>query len=147
MFEVDWRTKTILEAGVETGQQRVLGRTDAAGLLAPGIEAGKVYVNMNATTGTTEMATRQELLHQAEWLVTAEGEIDGNHYAHVLKPHGTVTVKGVGEAHCGIYYVTHVTHTFSPRGYTQFFRAKRNALMPSGVEDFAGPTPGVNRFL
>jgi len=151
MFDVDWRTKTILDASADTGQQRVLGRTAAAGLFAPGqgnIAAGKVYVNLHAATGTAEMATLcQELVHQAEWLVTAEGEIDGNHYAHVLKPHGTVTIKGVGEAHSGLYYVTHVTHTWSPHGYTQFFRAKRNALMPSGEEDFAGTAPGVNGFL
>ena len=68
---------------------------------------------MNTTTGTAEMDTLcQELYHQAEWFINAEGEIDGNHYAHVLKPHGTVTIKGIGEAYSGVYYVTHVTHTF-----------------------------------
>jgi hypothetical protein len=43
----------------------------------------------------------------------------------------------VGETYSGIYYVTHVTHSFTSSGYTQFFRAKRNALMPTGTEKFA----------
>jgi phage protein D len=149
MFEVDWLTKTVLQESAETGQQRVLGSTAATGLLAAGgVAAGKVYINTNAATGKTEMARLcQESVHQAEWLVTAEGEIDGNQYAHVLKPHGTVTIKGVGETHSGIYYVTHVTHTFGPRGYTQFFRAQRNALRPTGVEDFAGTVSKPNPYL
>jgi hypothetical protein len=103
---------------------------------------------MNTTTGKTEMDTLcQELYHQAEWFISAEGEIDGNHYAHVLKPHGTVTIKGIGEAYSGVYYVTHVTHTFRTKGYTQFFRAKRNALRPTGAEDFAGTVTKPNPYL
>jgi hypothetical protein len=31
-----------------------------------------------------------------------------------------------------------VTHRFTPDGYTQHFRVKRNALMPTGDEDFGG---------
>ena len=89
----------------------------------------------------------QELYHQAEWFLNAEGEIDGNHYAHVLKPHRTVTIKGIGEAYSGVYYVTHVTHTFRPTGYTQFFRAKRNALMPTGAENFTRFAPKPNPYL
>ena len=133
MFEVDWQTKTVLQESAEIGEQALLGSIDATELPAPKIEPGKVFVNLNAATGRTEMDRLcQELVHQAEWLVTAEGEVDGNQYAHVLKPHGTVTIKGIGETYSGIYYVTHVTHTFGPRGYTQSFRAKRNALMPTG---------------
>ena len=41
-------------------------------------------------------------------------------------------IKGVGATYSGVYYVTHVTHTFTPNGYTQTFRAKRNALRPTG---------------
>jgi hypothetical protein len=55
----------------------------------------------------------------------------------VLRPRRPVTIKGVGETHSGVYYVTHVTHTFTRDGYTQFFRVKRNGLMPTGTEDFS----------
>ena len=86
---------------------------------------------MHTATGLPEMAALcQALFHEGEWFVTAEGEIAANQYGHVLKPSGTVTLKGVGKTYSGVYYVTHVTHSFSPSGYTQFFRAKRNALMP-----------------
>jgi hypothetical protein len=107
-----------------------------------------VYVRMNAATGDAEMnALCQEVFHQSEWFVTAEGEIDGRRYHHVLKPHGTVTIKGVGAAYSGVYYVTHVTHTFTPKGYAQHFRAKRNAIRPTGLEDFAGTAARVNQSL
>ena len=89
----------------------------------------------------------QGLFHEAEWFVTAEGEIAGNQYGHVLKPRGTVTIKGVGETYSGIYYVTHVTHTFTSSGYTQSFRAKRNALMPTGTENFAASSARLGGLL
>ena len=58
----------------------------------------------------------------------------------MLRPRRPVTIDGVGEAYKGVYYVTHVTHTFYGKSYTQSFRAKRNALMPTGREDFSAPS-------
>jgi phage protein D len=149
MMQVDRLNKLILPpVAVTSSRQQVLGRIAAPGILAQGVAPGQVYVSMNPTTGITEMATLcHELYHQAEWFLSVEGEIDGNHYAHVLKPHGTVTIKGIGEAYSGVYYVTHVTHTFRAQGYTQFFRAKRNALMPAGTEDFTGTASKPNPYL
>ena len=49
-----------------------------------------------------------------------------------------MSIKGVGETYSGLWYVTHVTHVFTPNGYTQQFPVKRNALMLTGAEDFAG---------
>jgi phage protein D len=136
MFQVDRTNKKLLEATASAGRQKALGAV-RAGVLPPGIRSGRVYASMNAATGHTEMdALCQELFDQAEWFVAAEGEIDARRYNHVLKPHGTVTIKGVGATYSGVYYVTHVTHTFTPKGYTQFFRAKRNALRSTGLENF-----------
>jgi hypothetical protein len=148
MFQVDRANKEILEEPASVGRQKALGAIRAGSAVPPGITPGRVYVSMNATTSAVEMGTLcQELFHQAEWFVTAEGEIDGKRYNHVLKPHGTVTIKGVGATYSGVYYVTHVTHTFTPKGYTQFFRAKRNALMLTGAEDFTGTGSKPNPFL
>jgi len=148
MMQVDRINKSILTASVTSSTQTVLGRTAAPGLLTPGVAPGQVYVSMSPTTGQAEMDTLcQELYHQAEWFISAEGEIDGNHYAYVLKPHGTVTIKGIGEAYSGVYDVTHVTHIFRPSGYTQVFRAKRNALMPDGTEKFTGLVSKPNPYL
>ena len=57
-----------------------------------------------------------------------------------------MTIKGIGETYSGIYYVTHVTHSFTAEGYTQYFRVKRNALMPTGAEDFSGGPAGLWAF-
>jgi phage protein D len=136
---VDQTSQGVLEVAVTTSQQPALGAIRS--FLPPDIAQGEMYISMNVTTGYPEMAALcQGLFHEAEWFVTAEGEIAGNQYGHVLKPRGTVTIKGVGETYSGLYYVTHVTHTFTSSGYTQFFRAKRNALMPTGRENFAVPS-------
>jgi phage protein D len=146
MFQVDRLSKGVLDTTVTTSQQPALGAT--RNFLPPGMAQGQMYLSMNVTTGRPEMAALcQGLFHEAEWFVTAEGEIAGNQYGHVLKPRGTVTIKGVGETYSGMYYVTHVTHTFTNSGYTQFFRAKRNALMPTGRENFAASSARLGGVL
>lgn len=148
MFQIDRTSKEILDATVESSQQPALGEVDAAGLLAAGMNPGKVYMAANTTTGNPEMtALCQGFLHAGEWFLTAEGEIAANRYGHVLKPRGTVTIKGVGETYSGVYYVTHVTHSFTGVGYTQLFRAKRNALKPSGTEDFSASSGSLSGLL
>lgn len=148
MCQVGRTTKETLQETATSGQQKVLGAVNGTGLLAPGIAARRVNVSMNAAVGYSEMRVFcQELFHQAEWFVTAMGEIDGQRYSHVLKPHGTVVIKGVGATYSGIYYVTHVTHTFTAKGYTQTFRAKRNALRPTGQEEFDRTVRRAERVL
>lgn len=147
MTQVDRATKEVLDATVEASQLTPLGETDATGILGAGISQGKVHIGMNVTTGSSEMtALCQGLYHQGEWFVTGEGEVNANQYAHVLKPRGTVTVKGIGETYSGIYYVTQVTHRITTEGYTQNFKVKRNAIRPSGAEDFAGADGGLLGF-
>jgi phage protein D len=147
MFQMDRTNKEELGETAEESQQKALGAIRAADVLPPGIAAGRVYVNMSAAIGTKEMNTLcQALFHEAEWFVTAEGEIDGKRYNQVLKPHAPVTIKGVGATYSGVYYVTHVTHSFTPKGYTQFFRVKRNALMPTGTEDFSATATKPNPY-
>ena len=138
MFQVDRMNKETVDVAVEAGRQTALGSTDSSDLLAAGLNAAQIYIGMNAATGNLEMeALCLGLYHQGEWFVTGEGEISGNLYAHVLKPRRTVTIKGIGETHSGVYYVTHVTHSFTSEGYTQLYRVKRNAIMPTGSEDFS----------
>jgi hypothetical protein len=54
----------------------------------------------------------------------------------VLKRGQTVTIKGIGEMHSGVYYVSQVTHLFIDKGYIQHFKAKRNGLLLTGRENF-----------
>ncbi len=139
MFQIDRTEKEVLEVAVDSSQQKTLGDTDASGILPAGVDPGQIYISRNIVTGSPEMeALCQGLFHEAEWFVTGQGEIAANQYEHVLKPRGTVTIKGVAETYSGIYYVNHVTHVFTPEGYTQRFQVKRNGLKPTGAEDFSG---------
>ena len=90
-----------------------------------------------STTGSAEMAALcQGLYDQGEWFVTGEGEVAANQYGTVLTPRATVTIKGIGETHSGVYYVT-TSPTCSPPTATPSVQVKRNALMPTGNEKFA----------
>ena len=138
MWQIDRMDKTVQGLRVAAGQQPTLGKTAATGLLLPAIAPSLAVLGQTVTTGMPEMtALCQGLYHQAEWFVTGEGEVNANRYGHVLRPRQTVTIKGIGASYSGIYYLVHVTHRFTQDGYTQYFRVKRNALLPQGVEDFA----------
>jgi phage protein D len=137
MFQLDRADKSVLDVTAETSRQSALGRTKAAGLLAAGMNPALVVVGGVVATGQPEMtALCQGLYEQGAWFVTGEGEVAANDYGHVLKARQTVTIKGIGETYSGIYYITHVTHSFTPKGYTQHFRVKRNGLLPTGAENF-----------
>jgi Phage tail baseplate hub (GPD) len=138
MFQLDRTDKTVLDSSSTPGTQQGLGANGADSYLGSDVPAGVVIIGNVATTGGTEMdALTQGLFNEGEWFVTGEGEVSANEYGNILKPRSTVTIKGIGETHSGIYYVTHVNHVFTSDGYTQKFRVKRNALQPTGDEDFS----------
>jgi phage protein D len=138
MSQIDRADKSILDVSATSSQQTALGSKDSVGILGSGINPAQVFLDMNVATGNPEMtALCQGIYHRAEWFLTGDGEIAGNQYGYVLKPRGTVTIKGIGETYNGVYYVSHVTHSFTSSGYSQFFRVKRNAIMPTGSEDFS----------
>ncbi len=138
MFDVDRLAKEILTAEATTSERDALGELDAAALLPGDVDPARVYVAKNATTGQAEMtALCQGLFQEAAWFVSAEGEIRSAAYGHVLRPRRLVTIKGVGETYSGAYFVGCVRHAFSRGGYTQHFRARRDALLPRGDEPFS----------
>lgn len=137
MCQLDHASGDVLNATAKQGRQPSLGAKPAGGYLRAGMEPGLVRIGRTVTTGNAEMSALCEgLFDQGAWFVTGQGEVAANEYGHILKPRSTVTIKGIGEAHSGVYYVTHVTHRFALDGYTQGFRVKRNALMPNGKEVF-----------
>ncbi len=139
MFQLDRVEKEVLSSAAEASLQTAFGGSTAVDLLPAGFDPGQAFVSMTATTGLEEMeALCQGLFHRVEWLVTGEGVVAGNRYGSVLRPRKPVTIKGVGETHSGVYYVTHVTHTITANGYSQYFKVKRNGLLPTGGEDFGG---------
>ena len=143
MSGVDHVTGEVLATSAQSAGDTGLGAKPADAYLAPGMPAGAVQIGQTVTTGVAEMSDLcQGLRDHGEWFVTGEGEVAASQYGGILIPRGTVTIKGIGEMHSGVYYVTHVTHTFTMAGYTQTFRVKRNALMPTGAEDFSAGSVG-----
>jgi len=137
MWQIDHMSGEVLEAGVEATEQPVLGASLSSSFLGDGQPVAQVVVAQTVATGVPEMvALCQGLFDRGQWFVTAEGDIAANDYGTVLKPRATLTLKGIGETHSGVYYVTHVTHHFMNDGYQQHFKAKRNALLPTGEESF-----------
>lgn len=148
MVQIDRTSKDVLRSDTTSSAQRALGAAAPASLLGPGMTPGQVFVSRTAAASLPEMsALGQSLFHRGEWFVTGSGEIAGNTYGHVLRPRATVTIKGLGETHSGIYYVGHVTHRFSQDGYVQAFDVKRNGLRPTGDEDFGGAGAGLGGLL
>lgn len=138
MVQIDRLTKQVQEVAIDASQKPALGQKVPARLVPPGVPAGLAVVTGAVATGIPEMtALCRELYDRGAWFVTGEGEIAANDYGHVLKVRRTVTLKGIGQSHSGVYYVSHVTHTFNTDGYTQFFKVKRNALMATGKENFS----------
>lgn len=138
MFQVDRFKKEVLSAAAETAESDPLGSLDADALLTSAVEAARVFVAKNAATGAPEMdALCKGLFEEGSWFVVGEGEIDAGAYGHVLRPRGLVTIKGVGETYSGEYYVSYVRHTFTCESYTQAFRVQRDALLPTGSENFS----------
>lgn len=144
MYQIDRINGDLLEASADAASEPALGASGPAALLGPGMSPAQVVVAQTVATGSPEMTALCQGLHdRGEWFVTGEGEVMANQYGVVLKPRATVTVKGVGETHSGVYYVTHVTHRFTAEGYLQNFKVKRNALMPKGNEQFTAGDGGL----
>jgi phage protein D len=142
LYQIERNTKTIVTATVDSSDERQLGKVGA--VPARGIVQGLVVLGQTASTGAPEMVGLcTATFEQQKWFVTGRGEIAANKLGVVLRPRGTATVKGVGETYSGTYLVTHVTHAFSYDGYIQRFEVKRNALLPTGSEDFDGSGAGV----
>ncbi len=143
MFQLDRAGKEVLEAAAEPGRQAALGAEGAADLLPSGIDPARRVIAAHAATGSPEMTALCQGAHdRGEWFLSGEGEVAGNLYGHLLRPRRTVTLKGIGETYSGVYYVSHVTHAFTPGSYLQRFRVRRNALLPTGDEDFSTGSEG-----
>jgi len=143
MVQVDRVDGSVLTTLVDAATQNAFGTSVAGDSAPPNAPAGLLHVSGAVTTGDAEMsALCRGLRGVGEWFVTGQGEITANAYGSVLIPRAPVTIKGIGELCSGVYVVTHVTHRFTEDGYEQQFRVKRNALRPTGTEDFDDAASG-----
>lgn len=86
---------------------------------------------MQQPSGSTLLEAQsraQAKANENAWKISAEGELDGSMYGHVLLTHKPVEVDGMGETDSGRYYVDEVTHLFNSDGYRQNFKLLRNAI-------------------
>ncbi|MCP4147523.1 MAG: hypothetical protein GY757_07215, partial [bacterium] len=137
LSQVDVNSDKGLNSKAEDDDSPGLGKKDAQIYKAPNVPGAIIYPRHNITDSKAEMDILSKNISQRSgWFVTGEGMIAGNLYGHVLKAGKTVTIKGVNKTYSGEYYVSHVTHSFSSKGYFQAFKVKRDALMPTGMENF-----------
>jgi uncharacterized protein involved in type VI secretion and phage assembly len=137
MHQYDTIGKEVIDAAAENGEQQQLGRDGALSIAPPDGLAQRLFIRHAVTTGQPEMENLcRAVFDEAEWLVEVRGEVDSVLYCAPLRARKPVPVRGAGELFSGIYYVTSVRHVFTPDRYAQHFTARRNALAPSGEEDF-----------
>lgn len=139
MHQIDTVAKQVQDSVVEAGEQEVLGRDRAESIAAPNGLVPRLHVRQTVSVNQLEMDNFcRALFDEAEWLIEATGEVESVLYGTVIRAKSLVPIKGVGELFSGTYYVTYVKHLFKTDKYTQHFKARRNALAPSGDEDFGG---------
>ncbi|MCP5048740.1 MAG: phage late control D family protein [bacterium] len=138
MSGVDRMGKKLIKSEAAKSTKKALGKSGPETFTAAGVPESKAFIGMNPVSGQPEMeALCKSVFQRGQWFVTAKGKIEANRYGHVLKTRETVTIKGIGDTYSGDWYVTHVTHSFTPgKGYIQQFKVKRNGLMLLGSEDF-----------
>jgi phage protein D len=121
------------DTGAQTTSETVepdlslLGNESAS---SAGAGLGDFTWRMSRTQSADETELRAMAQHRANeqsMKISAEGELDGSMYGHVLRAAEPVGVDGVGERYGGVYYVDRVTHRFDTNGYRQTFRLLRNA--------------------
>jgi phage protein D len=119
-------------------------------LVTPKEAQAQMLVLGPPTSDATELQTiAQAVRDEADWFITASGEINADAYNAVLRPRRLVLVKGAGTPYSGKYYVTQVVHELKGDGsYSQRFEARRNARDLDGSEQFGGsdlglPLPGL----
>ena len=72
-------------------------------------------------------ALAQQMANEQSMKISADGDLDGTIYGHVLRVGEPVGVDGIGERYSGTYLVEAATHRFDVNGYMVSFRLLRNA--------------------
>ncbi|MFY1652538.1 phage late control D family protein [Solwaraspora sp. WMMB762] len=123
--------------------QRSLGAASLTALRT-GWPPGRTQVRGETGTSRPEQDARlRQAYGAAERFVTLTGEIDSRAYRSVLRAGRLVTVRGMGESHSGLYYVSRVRHSVADSEYRQTFEAYRNGVGLTGREQFGPPPPAL----
>jgi hypothetical protein len=119
-----------------------LGTTDLKDLQGSGVPATDLVLRrLGAQPRRMLTALTLGAMRRHNWWVTATGTLNGLRYGKVLRAQRTVTIKGFGSIHNGVYYVRKVKHRLGPRSYSMEFEAVRNRTGQLGTENMTGESP------
>jgi len=129
MYQVDRLNKKTVSVEVSKSNWKKLGLSTPDSLCTSIFKSPVVFAGKNAATGSQEMkALCEGMVSEAEMFVTLRGEVAANKLGKVIKTGQIVKISGVGDMYGGLYYLSHVTHSFSKSGYIQHIEARRNGL-------------------
>lgn len=120
-------------------KEHLTGNASSASEKALGDEAAHDIV-MAGTTLLSQTREEQSDLDAAtaavvdisSWAFSAQGEVDSDLYAGVMRPYRKLTVTGVGPQLSGDYMIARVLHEIDDSGYRQRFSLSRNARSAGG---------------
>lgn len=122
--------KTVETLDIDVSPQAPLGESTVDDLRAGRSAAGKprTIAQPVAFGSEQEMETFAEgVRRHHDWVVQAEGEVDGKLYGAAMRARSLVPVRGAGRYYSGDYHVTKVIHRFTLEEYRQRFWVQRNA--------------------
>jgi hypothetical protein len=96
-----------------------------ASALGSAVVRRRVYRSEGASTVVQALSEAQAQAEAMSDVVTANGELDTGRYGALLDVGRLVSVRGVGRAYGGLYYVSRVTHALGKNSYRQSFTLKR----------------------
>ncbi|WAS94832.1 phage late control D family protein [Nannocystis punicea] len=127
---IDPIAKTFESLEVAVSPQQQLGREGVDDQRAGRSAAGRstTIAQPIAFGSEQEMESFAEgVRRHHDWIVQAEGELDGKLYGAALRARAIVPIRGAGRQFSGDYYVTKVVHRFTLEEYRQRFWVQRNA--------------------
>jgi len=129
-------TTKVVKSNKKSSDISKLGKSDLSKLYKStmsGKPLTKVLLSRYGTDDAQEMEELvQSIVNEGSWFVVAKGTVNSAKFEHVLDTKKIVTIYGAGDTFSGDYYLTKVTHKFTPGSYIQEFEAKRNSLGFSG---------------
>jgi uncharacterized protein len=122
--------KTVEQLDIDVSPQRPMGEQTLDDLRAGRSAAGRprTIAQPVAFGSEQEMESFAEgVRRHHDWVIQAEGEVDGKLYGAALRARAIVPIRGVGRHYSGDYHITKVIHRFTLEEYRQRFWVQRNA--------------------
>jgi phage protein D len=134
--------KSVERVDIDLSPQEPLGEQGSGGIGAGRKAAGRprTIAQPIAIGSEQEMESFAESLRRHhDWVIQAEGELDGMLYGRALRARTVVSIRGAGRQYSGNYHVTKVIHRFTLEEYRQRYWVERNASEDGGFGQLVTP--------